>query len=135
MSKPYTEEEISNEQQIIDDAKRFAKMFGSFFKLGELLAPAVSIKRACNEANARLTEMRDEEEKLKATMDLKNVEFQKIQAEIAEWINDRESKIAKATQDKQKQLDDIERSLTQRKAELEEMIKKRKDFMDSIGIK
>jgi len=135
MSKPFSDDEIISEQQFVDDAKRFSKMFGSLIKVGDMLAPIVSVKRAANEANVRLQELREEEIKTKAALDLLKASLESARDEIARATNDKLEEIAKATSDKQKVLDDINREIATRKEELDTMLKKREEFLKSIGAK
>jgi len=99
-------------------------MFGGLIKIGEHLAPVVSLKRACNEADTRLVSLRDEEEKLKASVDFHKMELSRIQDETSKATNERHDK-----------LDEINKQIALREEDLRSLLEKRENFLKSIGAK
>jgi hypothetical protein len=123
MSKPFDVDEIAKKQQIIDGSKRFFRMLGDVVELGKALEPIVSLQRAANEAQARFDEIRGGEETLKAELDLKKEEIRKAQKTLTEVVNAKQAEITR-----------LDNEITEKRAELDRLIKSRTAWLQSVGI-
>jgi hypothetical protein len=124
MTKPFDVEEIAADQQTISECKRFGKMVGSLAKLEERLAQTVSLKIAANEAQARLDGIRGSEETLKAELDLKKEEIRKAQETLTEVMNAKQAEVTR-----------LDNEITEKRAELDRLIKSRTEWLASVGLK
>jgi hypothetical protein len=122
--KPFDVDDIAADQQTIAECKRFGKMVGSLAKLEERLAQTVSLKIAANEAQARLDQIRGSEEMLKAELDLKKEEIRKAQEDLNGILSTRQSEIIR-----------LDAEITEKRAELERLIKSRSEWLASVGIR
>jgi len=122
--KPFTDKELQDADQFIDSARRLGKMFQGVVLLGEHIASITSIKRAANEANASLEEFRSQLEAARAERDTLRLECDKLKGDLEE-----------AYKGKQAELASLDTQISAKHAELEEVIKKRAAFLESLGVR
>ena len=123
MTKPFDVDEIAKKQQIIDGSKRFFGMLGDVVELGKALEPIVSLERAANEAQARFDEIRGSEETLKAELDLRREEVRKAHEELSGILSTKQAEVTR-----------IDNEITEKRAELERLIRSRSEWLQSVGI-
>ena len=124
MTKPFDVDEIAKKQQIIDGSKRFFRMLGDVVELGKALEPIVSLERAANEAQARFDEIRGSEETLKAELDLAKEQIRKAQETLTEVMNAKQAEVTR-----------LDNEITEKRAELDRLIKSRTEWLASVGIR
>jgi hypothetical protein len=124
MTKPFDVDEIAKKQQIIDGSKRFFRMLGDVVELGKALEPIVSLERAANEAQARFDEIRGSEETLKAELDLAKEQIRKAQETLTEVTNAKQAEVIR-----------LDTEITEKRAEIERLIKSRTEWLATVGIR
>ena len=123
MTKQFDADKIARQQQIIAECKRFSKMVGSLADLEKGLGEIVSLEIAANEAQARLDELRGYEETLKAEFDLKREEIRKADEELSRILSTKQAEVTR-----------IDNEITEKRAELERLIRSRSEWLQSVGI-